>query len=285
MMYNEQFVLCVLHNGSPVREIDRAVSLPYHSEYKIRLKNKNFSLRARAKVWIDGREVSNIGDFILNPGETVDLERVLDHSLTKGKKFKFVPLTDGRVNDPTDPENGIIKVEFYRERYETVRPLKKSIVPRNPNYGSDGGGKWFTYPTHTNTEEFTSGPILGSSNISSNCNYVHDSYTPVECGAGATVEGGGSNQKFVRGGIFPTETFPVTLELRIRGLSKGVWEEELTEEVPYKPKKPMIKFCSNCGTRRRRRADHFCPRCSTAYHPRYEKERGKRNARIMKNMP
>ena len=109
MSYSEQFVLCVLHNGSPIREIDRAVSLPYHSEYKVRLKNKHAFLRAKARVWIDGRQVSNLGDFILGPNETIDLERFVTESMTTGKRFKFVPLDDGRVNDPTDPENGIIK--------------------------------------------------------------------------------------------------------------------------------------------------------------------------------
>ncbi len=69
MMYDSQFVICILKNGSPVREIDGKVTLPFHSEYKVRLKNKHSNLRAKAKVWNDGREVSNLGDFILKPNE------------------------------------------------------------------------------------------------------------------------------------------------------------------------------------------------------------------------
>ena len=281
MSYNEQFVLCVLHNGSPVREIERAVSLPYHSEYKIRLKNKNALLRARAKVWIDGRQVSNLGDFILKPNETLDLERFLDHSMSEGNKFKFVPLNDSRVNDPTDSENGIIKVEFYRERLPDIssRPL---LTKGGPSYGAGGSSGGFTYTNNTNTEELTSGPIFTNSNSTIASNYFS---APVSCSAGATVEGSSSDQGFTYGGYFPTEIYPVTIELRIRGLSRGIWQKELGKEVPYKPKKPMIKFCSNCGTRRRRKLDHFCPRCSTAYHPQYEKERGKKNARIARRMP
>jgi hypothetical protein len=99
-----------------VREIHGKVSIPFHSEYKVRLKNKSGNLRAKARVWIDGRKVSNLGDFILHPGETLDLERFLDCDMDTGNRFKFVPLSDSRVNDPTDSGNGTIKVEFYREQ-------------------------------------------------------------------------------------------------------------------------------------------------------------------------
>ena len=116
MAYDSQFVVVVLHDGHPVREINGTASVPFNSEYKIRLKNKHSYLRAKARVWVDGRKASNLGDFILNAGETLDLERFLDSDLDSGNRFKFVPLSDGRVNDPTDPSNGVIKVEFYRER-------------------------------------------------------------------------------------------------------------------------------------------------------------------------
>jgi hypothetical protein len=275
MAYDSQFVLCVLHNGSPVREIGGTVHLPFHSEYKIRVKNKHSFLRAKARVWVDGRQVSNLGDFILQPNETLDLERFLDESMTNGRRFKFVPVGDGRVNDPTDPENGIIKVEFYREkRWDppriTPRPIRRT-------YGAQ--------PDWTYNQSNSAGPILtGGGRSSCSVNYmsqtissslIPDQTAFVDEGAGATVEGGYSGQSFVYGSDFPTEPYPVTLRLNVRGLERGNWENEYEISPSPRPQKKMIKFCPNCGAKRHRMADKFCHRCGTAYHPRYERERGR----------
>jgi len=267
MAYDSQFVLCVLHNGSPIREIGNVVHLPFHSEYKVRLKNKNSFLRAKARVWIDGRQVSNLGDFILQPNETLDLERFLDESMDRGRKFKFVPLEDGRVNDPTDPDNGIIKVEFYREkRWDPPKFTITStpIIQTIPN--------WQYIPTYTYTD--TSGTFRGNvGGMSSNSCYVSSpaSYTPEN--AGATVEGGHSGQQFTYAADFQTEVYPTTIQLTIRGLDRREVDWEDTPATPGRPKK-RIKFCPNCGAKRHGMAK-FCASCGTAYHPRYERERGK----------
>lgn len=274
MAYDSQFVLCVLHDGSPVREIGGTVHLPFHSEYKIRLKNKNLGLRAKARVWVDGRAVSNLGDFILQPGETLDLERFLDQSMSNGRRFKFVPVGDSRVNDPTDPDNGVIKVEFYLEkrwsppRYP-LRPLtKRTCYGAQPN--------WNYTDSNTSGASFNSVGGRGSS-ISTNCistSFVPDSISLLDDGAGATVEGSHSGQGFVYGSDFLTEPYPVTLRLNIRGLERGHWDDEFEVRPSPRPPKKMIKFCPNCGAKRHRMADKFCHRCGTAYHPRYERERG-----------
>jgi len=268
MAYDSQFVLCVLHKGHPVREIGGKVHLPFHSDYKVRVKNKNSGLRAKARVWIDGRQVSNLGDFILQPNETLDLERFLDESMTSGNKFKFVPLGDGRVNDPTDPENGIIKVEFYREQ----RPLP----PIQPI--TDWSYKTYTTPIG-NSNGF--GPTTftsGGRGTTCSVNYVHTSSEICDSNivpenAGATVEGGHSGQSFVYGSDFQTETFPVTLELRIRGIDRSEMDWDDRPRPAQRPKK-RIKFCPSCGAKRHGMSK-FCASCGTAYHPRYERERGR----------
>lgn len=269
MAYDSQFVLCVLHNNAPVREIGGTVHLPFNSDYKVRIKNKN-SVRAKARVWIDGRQVSNLGDFILQPNETLDLERFLDQSMTGGNKFKFVPLGDGRVNDPTDPENGIIKVEFYKEipPYfpKPIKPFIRSFEPET------SGAKW-----HNTPMTFTTGG--GGASCSNSVNYVSsnnmtpicDSYVSED--AGATVEGGHSGQSFVYGNDFQTESYPTTLTLRVRGLDKREMDWEDSPNPLRQPKK-RIKFCPNCGAKRHGMVK-FCASCGTAYHPRYERERGR----------
>ena len=270
-------VLCVLHNNAPVREIDGRIHLPFHSEFKVRVKNKHAFLRAKARVSIDGRQVSNLGDFILQPNETLDLERFLDESMTRGRRFKFVPLGDSRVNDPTDEENGTIKVEFYREkRWDPPQPKISKWPTKSPNITGSCDANWVYNQSNTlGNQTFTRGG--GTTNCSVNyvsSNIVHDSYIPEN--AGATVEGGHSGQSFVYGSDFLTETYPVTLELAIRAVDRREMNWDDQAQLPRQPKK-RIKFCPNCGSKRHGMAK-FCDSCGTAYHPRYERER-KRSVR------
>lgn len=264
MAYDSQFVLCVLHDGSPVREINGKATIPFGSEYKIRLKNKDPGLRAKARVWVDGRKASGLGDFILNPGETLDLERFLDASLTSGRRFQFVPLSDSRVNDPTDSDNGLIKVEFYRE-VSNFLDWQKTIVidpvdpwipsrPWTPRKGSGTGDglpyTWQTTNCYNSNRSFTSS--LASSKIAAS-----------PSSAGATVEGGHSGQSFAYGSDFSTDVFPVTLILRLKGVSV----QRTPHEVCTPPQRERERFCGNCGKRRPRMRDKFCSRCGTSYAP------------------
>lgn len=270
MAYNDKFVLAILHNGAPVREVGGKIHLPFHSDYKVRVKNKDPLLRAKVRIWIDGRQVSNLGDFILQPNETLDLERFLDESMTEGRKFKFVPLGDSRVNDPTDEENGIIKVEFYRELQKPqspISPCRKGFAPQRTLTD------WFYNPSTTlgGNHIFTETSCAFTSSNYVATNLVAESLVPEN--AGATVEGGHSEQSFGYGSDFQTELFPVTLELRIRGIDQNVMDWEDRPNIPRKQKK-RIKFCPNCGTKRHGMAK-FCASCGTAYHQRYERERGR----------
>jgi len=274
MAYDNQFVLAIMHNGSPVREITGKVVLPFNSEYKIRLKNKHSYLRAKARVWVDGRKASNLGDFILKPGETLDLERFLDESMTSGRCFKFVPLSDRRVNDPTDEENGIIKVEFYRELDWANRIVVDpwSVKPITPGpYGGRGSTGRLSFDWNINTSPTTfegaGSESLCSNSIQSSVNYLS---SPGQ--SGATVEGGHSGQKFVEGADFSTEIYPVTLRLKIQGPKKKRPEhlqEESGFKFPRKPKPKKVRYCSECGARRMRGAN-FCHRCGQKY-PKYLK--------------
>jgi hypothetical protein len=261
MAYDSQFVLAIMHNGSPVREISGKVTLPFNSEYKIRLKNKHDYLRAKARVWVDGRKASNLGDFILKPGETLDLERFLDESMTSGRRFKFVPVSDSRVNDPTDEENGIIKVEFYREvdyfNRIVINPNPWPTIPINPKpYRWDDGNSGTPY-RHGGGRVTCSNSVQSNfttSNIAANVNYLS---SPAPAQAGATVEGGHSGQQFVEGADFQTEVFPVTLQLRVQGPRK----DPVVCPGAKPPKRPVkTRFCPNCGARRMRGAK-FCHRC------------------------
>ncbi len=274
MAYNDKFVLAVLHNGRVLRESNSGtVHIPFNAEYKVRLKNKHSFLRAKARVSIDGRAASNLGDFILQPGETLDLERFLDHSMTDGKRFKFVPLSDGRVADPTDHENGFIKVEFYRELERRPLPKPQPRVSRcrpSWNYDVNEHLTWNNPSSYTHTIVDVEIPTKGS--FLNNTTLVSNSVVPTTGEAGATIEGSRSGQQFVYGDTFQTEAYPVTLTLRLRGIERSRWEYDVDGRP--RPQKRKIKFCPGCGAHRRK-SKKFCGECGTAYHPRYERERGR----------
>jgi len=117
----QDFTLTVLKDSNPVREFNGEVAIPFDTEYKLRLKNGNHR-RCSATVWIDGAKVSEMGNFIIDGNDLLDLERFLDRSLTEGKRFKFVPLDHPDVDDPTRAENGNIKVEFRLEKLAKIMP-------------------------------------------------------------------------------------------------------------------------------------------------------------------
>ena len=275
MAYDSQFVICILHNGRVLRESNRGiVHIPFDAEYKVRLKNKHRFLKAKARVSIDGREVSNLGNFILQPGETLDLERFLDHSMTSGRRFKFVPLSDGRVADPTDHENGFIKVEFYRELERRPQPMPP-IRPVRRRYGlgptRESGNDILCNTNLSNSSQtYTSSDVEVPTKGNILIGAVND-WNPVPCAAGATVEGGQSGQQFVYGDTFETEAYPVTLTLNLRGLERSRWDYE--EDDRPRPRRRRIKYCPGCAAHRRK-LEKFCGECGTAFHPRYERERG-----------
>jgi len=262
-MYKDKFVLSVLHDGHPVREFgnwsNKKVALPFDSEYKIRLKNKN-DRGCTARVFIDGKQVSKLGDFIINANGTIDLERFVDSSLERGKKFKFVTLNHPDVDDPTSSDNGIINVEFRLARQENG--IKVNMGPitwepwdwdkyKWPGFTSDPlyyGSGGFVYCSDTRTDGPVSASCCCDSLVSDDagidkgvpCNNVED---------GATIEGSRSNQSFVYSNL-DVEYFPTTiLQLKMVGIKDTKQADKL-----------IYRYCSNCGSKVKRE-DRFCREC------------------------
>jgi hypothetical protein len=256
MAFAQQFVVSVLSNNKVVREVndheERVCNLPFESEYKLRLQNKT-SKRAMATVEIDGMDINPGRRFILAPGEKIDLERfLLDGNPSVGRKFKFTSLAQGAVTgeiqDPTSPDNGKVRVTFYpEEEWGTTilstlggcscgpHPLHgHNFFLHNPITSTDK--TWVGDAPHTpffGGVQFNSVPqdFLNAPSSVMNC------ATPVAMGgtvsgeipgleleresgqAGATAEGGISNQKFqdVTAGFKTAD--PVVLEIRLRGPS------------------------------------------------------------------
>lgn len=237
MAYDNKFVASILVNGKPLRELNvhgkRTAVIPFGSEYIVRLKNKN-TVRAKVSVSIDGTDVLCGKKLILNPNETVDLERFVD-SHDGGSKFKFISIEQGEVTgeiqDPDNLENGRIVVTFEKE-YQKVIPKE----PSNPFITRSRGDIVFGSPVRG----FDISGMSDSRTLVSNC--VDTSFTALTNGAilsdsnyfvgldisegekGATVEGSYSSQKFQEGEDFKVENKKTTLEIYLKGpSSKKMW--------------------------------------------------------------
>ena len=120
-MYHNNIIVLIQKDGQPLRETEgKFVHLPFHSEYSINLKNQSWR-RAIASIKIDGTDVLGGNEIILPAYGTVNVERFLTNGdLNAGKKLKFVPLTDSKVQDPSSPENGLVEIEVWFEKIPKI---------------------------------------------------------------------------------------------------------------------------------------------------------------------
>jgi len=212
---NNDFIVNVSNENGFAKEIDNQVVIPFESEYELLLKN-NHDRKCTAKVWIDGALVSNFGDFIIDANSELNLGRFVTESMQDGKRFKFVPLDNPEVDDPSRKENGLIKVEFRLEKI--VRQIQQIEIPNN---------QWHYYlPCDSTFYRWNNNNILldgqitttlgdwnGSTLINDCC--VNCSNTSAQLGA--TIGGSQSDQSFTYANI-DVEDEPTVIELRMKGI-------------------------------------------------------------------
>lgn len=277
-MYRDSYALALMVDGKIQKESDDGtVLISFGSEYALRLKNK-LRKRAVADVFLDGRIAAK--GIVIDANGTVDLERfVEDGKLTEGKKFKLVRLNDPKVEQPNDSENGIIEVNFYPEKDAPV--IEKTVIYEYKHHCSHHDHNWLGHCTICNPGyypswggiTYTSGGTVSGGNITVNTsggltsnNSTHVTYSAscdsaaqassnntldmksIQCSnsigeAAATIEGSASLQKFSSVFIDVDRSNPVTLRLKVKGLSKVV---DICD-CGYKRKKD-VKFCPNDGT-------------------------------------
>ena len=255
MMYSSKFVLAIRNNkGEILREsCNQEVFLPFHSEYSIRLKNNN-NRKASAEVWVDGTRILGENRIIIEPNGSVDLDRFcLDGNLSSGRRLKFVPSNDERVQDPTSPDNGVVKVRFWleEENYIYIPPYKPYYPPYTPYYHPYTPPYYPPYykDTYTvsssNSFDFTSHKSILRGTV--NC------CVPYHSDTGATVEGGHSNQTFREASIGNLESNFTEITLRLK---------------PYKDsitvKETKVKYCPNCG-KKSKYGSRFCSDCGSRF--------------------
>jgi len=164
--YAHGFVVAIIGpTGKPIKEVNevgtRTVRLPFDSEYKLRIKNNNHK-RAKARVFIDGMDITPGRTFVLNANQELDLERfVVDGDLNKGNRFRFVNkekgASTGEIQDPNSHQLGLVEVKFYRE---VDSPWWSNVTftstpPPPPGgwmYGAGGSG--LTFNSADNLEKY-----------------------------------------------------------------------------------------------------------------------------------
>jgi hypothetical protein len=242
MVYSSKFVMSVLIDGHPQRELANGVVKVKFGEYVLRFRNKN-NRRALVTISIDGENVS-AGGYIIPANSYIDIERWAD----KPVKFKFVSLdseeaVDFGKNGPNeDKVKGTIEARFHLEK-EVPQPLVWPIehhhhhYPRpvypNPIWTTSGGPTyWNSNVTSSNccddgvkTWRLTgagaqSNQACGQSASADYCGSVQmPAAAPVV--DGCTVEGDYSNQSF-RTVYFDAETDYVALKLFLQGFDEDV---------------------------------------------------------------
>lgn len=252
-MYFEKFVLSVIHDGHPVKESgsrgNRQVAVPFGSEYKLRLKNKN-DRSCTANIAIDGTPVSNFGDVIINAGGSIDLERFITSSMKSGKRFKFVDLNHVDVDDPTKSENGIVRVEFRLAKHENgIKITPNSWEPVKPPWTWAHSDWNFTCVDPVGSKDIYKkfSKMKSSNNHDGTIMYCASNFCGTE--AGATIEGNHSGQSFTYSNL-EVESHATVLELKIVGIRKGMIQGSgrYCTSCGHRVKK-QDKYCSGCGRR------------------------------------
>jgi hypothetical protein len=258
MTYSNKFVMSVLLNGQPQKELaNGVVKLPFGTEYSLRFRNKN-NRRAVVHILIDGEDVSGNG-YIVPANSHVDIKRHHDVD----RSFKFVSLdsadaVDFGKNGPNeDKVKGTIEARFYLEKehpqcvstsvehhhhhhYPLPRPVPYyppvyPIRPYQPIWRNDQSVHKTTYdngnrPKHLQRRDrrIVSGQNAGL--LSSNTQSVisNDEMTPLNTCSFNTSDVSASNntgQQFVSKHIEVEDNY-TTLKLFLQG------HEGQIEEVP-----------------------------------------------------
>lgn len=284
-MYSNSFAVAIKHNGKILRENKDIVSLPYGSEFTILIKNLN-SRRAKFTLHIDGTNVLDGQDIIINANSDVELKRfIVGGNMDTGNAFKFIERTANIEDGPRGIkiDDGVVRVEFWFEKEVPITRQANTIHTDYYDRGmwrTYGGHPWYGTIGHTggmfssNSADVKLTPAAGlqgndflrsmgaslsdstgiAQNASASVNSVIGNVTK-ENEVGITVPGSAIEQKFTPVYGFNSETQSNIIIVRLAG---KIGEIEVTVPVTVKTKQKCVtcshvnkhnaKYCSECGT-------------------------------------
>ncbi len=268
--------------GAILREHDGSVALPFGSEYSILLKNLD-DRKACVKVSIDGRDVVDGSELVVNPNTTTELEGFMQGSAVRNK-FKFIKKTAEIVQHRGDRiDDGIVRVEFRFGKRIVEDVVHHTHVYHDVHYPSRLYYPYPYYPWHpwyptiiyraecsggdiVSTENFTASnePTIGSTlNMSSltkasaesvNCNFS----APVNINPdeGITVHGSETHQAFTPVYVGEMEEGSTVITIRLVGSDASglAVDRPITTHTKYecptcgKHCESDTQYCGRCGT-------------------------------------
>ena len=257
MVYNNKLIACVKVDGKVLREKNSSVELPFGTEYTILLKNLN-SKRAVVNIEIDGQDIGNGDRLVINPNESLNLERYI----TSNHRFKFIEKTEEISDYRGDrPDDGLIRISYSFEKDKS-----NYWSPFDPWFPQWYKFSEVTYDIHTNTPTSKSSYVSCDSGdwTTQDCVYKNESDNKVNLNypntAGITVPGSKSNQQFEHINTIETENETHVIVLSLVGCKKQN-EQIVTVQRPILVQTKLI--CSTCG-KSCSSNDNFCSRCGTA---------------------
>jgi hypothetical protein len=253
MAYTNRFVLCILVDGVPQKELANGeVHIPFGSIYSIRVRNRH-KRNAAVQLFIDGENVSGEG-FKVPANDKIDIHRYADKNVT----FKFVDLESpeavefGKNGPNPDKVKGVVEARFFLEKEKLPKvehihhyhhypvpepyphwPIRPYIMPWAGN-------------TKSNTVEY------GHESLVQNCKVTKSRVLR----EGATVEGHASNQKFNKVHM-DLETDYVSVKVFLKGYQP---DSHVVQEILQTPKDLKV-FCENCGKPIENQSANFCGNC------------------------
>lgn len=245
-MYKAHLVTAVKVNGETMREFKSEGSsdifLPFGADYSLYLKNMD-TRRAIVSIEIDGEDVLDGSQVIVNGNSSLDIEGFLNGSSVENK-FRFIEKSDKiREHKGEGPEDGLIRIEFqYEKPYE--RPFG-GFLRRVDTQNTKG---------LPNPGDITYSGISGSSAKFSTQSI--NSMSPMN-DEGITVAGAQTNQQFTQATVRALDSEKHVMVFRLRGETA----DNMTVIRPILSRKKVE--CSSCGTKGRSGAK-FCSECSTA---------------------
>ena len=285
-MYSDKLAVAIKHNGKVLREFKDTVLIPFGSEYSIFVKNLN-TVRCQFKIEIDGTDIADGDEFIVNAGQEITIERFLKNgNVHSGNRFKFIERT-AKVEQHrgVGAEDGLIRILYEFEKQPTQwgsnyivssgysGPTWGNGTPRSfgPEFISkhDGAtcsdysgsldreikcaadlsyqGNLGSCSTSSAYAAGTQKSLRPSPELLNNARNVND--------AGITVAGSISEQKFQNVSGINSDGVQHVMVLKLVGeVGQELVQQPIT--VKAKPKcstcgkqnKATSKFCSECGT-------------------------------------
>lgn len=285
-MYSNKFVACIMVDDEVVREIRKdnsdLVYLPFGTDYQIRLKNLDHR-RAVVSISIDGDDVLDGAQLVVEPNSTTDLKGCLDSKSSKARNaFRFIERTLGIAEHRSDRvDDGLIRIEvqFEEDLPQVEQVIKWPITPhpqpwypnqpwhpRNPGPWFGGGivpGQSFSYSgdCEINNIQCSSNGCDATMDANvddvdlSNLDAIGDA-TNVFNDVGITVTGGLVGQVFTTTFVRKLAAEKTVIVFRLQGKKSD--EKPVVKPLLVKSKiechtcgekcKSGVKYCPECGT-------------------------------------